>query len=141
MLTNVLGNEAAGPFYIWGNDDCANKEDDFKEAKRIRCELIAGGAESVYIVDADGVEVVDGEIVSEEATAAVIKIDNALDGLFSILDASGALEAENTQRAAYRLRLEVVRALGDSGRVQAAQASLAELDGQSGDVVVLATAG
>jgi len=65
-LKNVLGKVAAKPFYIWANEDCANKTDDFKEAKVIRLALINAGGVSVHIVDADGVEVVDAEIEAHE---------------------------------------------------------------------------
>lgn len=66
---NVLGQDAAKPFYIWANDDCANKTDSFKEAKAIRLVLFNEGGESVHIVDAEGVEVVDTEIEAHEALA------------------------------------------------------------------------
>ena len=64
---NVLGQIAVKPFYIWANDDCSNKADSFKEAKAIRLTLFNEGGESVHIVDADGVEVVDAEIEAHEA--------------------------------------------------------------------------
>ena len=48
---------------------CANKTDDFKEAKVIRLALFNEGGESVHIVDADGVEVVDEEIKAHEEIA------------------------------------------------------------------------
>lgn len=66
---NVLGQVAAKPFYIWANDDCANKSDSFSEAKTIRLALFNEGGESVHIVDADGVEVVDAEIECHESLA------------------------------------------------------------------------
>lgn len=66
VLRNVLGKEAQSPFYIWANEDCANSESDFEAAKRIRLDLIEEGCDDVYIVDADGVEVVDDEIVAHE---------------------------------------------------------------------------
>lgn len=66
---NALGHVAAKPFYIWANDDCANKSDSFSEAKTIRLALFNEGGESVYIVDADGVEVVDAEIECHESLA------------------------------------------------------------------------
>ena len=66
---NALGHVAAKPFYIWANEDCANKTDDFKEAKVIRLALFNEGGESVHIVDADGVEVVDEEIKAHEEIA------------------------------------------------------------------------
>ena len=68
-LKNVLGKVAAKPFYIWANEDCANKTDDFKEAKVIRLALINAGGVSVHIVDADGVEVMDVEIECHEGLA------------------------------------------------------------------------
>ena len=68
-LKNALGQDAAKPFYIWANDDCANKSDSFVEAKAIRLALFNEGGESVHIVDADGVEVVDTEIEAHEALA------------------------------------------------------------------------
>lgn len=71
MLNNVLGNSAEAPFYIWANSDCANKTEDFVEAKRIRKSLVNEGAEDVYILDADGVEVVDAEIEAEEKQASL----------------------------------------------------------------------
>ena len=66
-LKNTLGQVATAPFYIWANDDCANKANNFKEAKAIRLTLFNEGGESVHIVDADGVEVVDAEIEAHEA--------------------------------------------------------------------------
>lgn len=68
-LKNALGQDASKPFYIWANDDCANKCDSFVEAKAIRFALFNEGGVSVYIVDADGVEVVDTEIEAHEALA------------------------------------------------------------------------
>lgn len=67
VLNNVLGEKAQPPFYIWANEDCANSEVDFEAAKRIRLALINEGHTDVYIVDADGVEVVDDEIMAHEA--------------------------------------------------------------------------
>lgn len=66
-LKNSLGQVATAPFYIWANDDCSNKTNSFKEAKSIRLALFNEGGESVHIVDADGVEVVDAEIEAHEA--------------------------------------------------------------------------
>lgn len=66
-LKNTLGQVAATPFYIWANEGCDNKTDSFKEAKAIRLALFNEGGESVHIVDADGVEVVDAEIEAHEA--------------------------------------------------------------------------
>lgn len=68
-LKNVLGQVAVQPFYIWANDDCANKSHSFSEAKTIRLALFNEGGESVHIVDANGVEVVDSEIECHEALA------------------------------------------------------------------------
>lgn len=67
VLKNVLGQVAALPFYIWANEDCDNKSDNFKKAKAIRLALFNEGGQSVHIVDADGVEVVDSEIEAHEA--------------------------------------------------------------------------
>jgi len=64
---NVQGRPAVPPYYIWAQEDCANMSHDFSEAKRIRAELVADGLAQVYIVDADGVEVVDPEIEAAEA--------------------------------------------------------------------------
>ena len=64
---NVSGQVAVKPFYIWANEDCANMSDSFKDAKAIRLALFNDGGESVHIVDADGVEVVDAEIEAHEA--------------------------------------------------------------------------
>lgn len=64
---NVFGQVAVKPFYIWANEDCANKSDSFKQAKAIRLALFNDGGKSVHIVDADGVEVVDAEIEAHEA--------------------------------------------------------------------------
>lgn len=66
---NVLGKFAAKPFYIWVNDDCSNKSDSFTEAKAVRLELFNDGGATAYIVDADGVEVVDAEIEAHEVLA------------------------------------------------------------------------
>ena len=66
-LKNVLGQVAAKPFYICANGDCANKADSFRQAKIVRLALFNDGCEDVYIVDADGVEVVDKEIEAHEA--------------------------------------------------------------------------
>jgi hypothetical protein len=54
-------------------------------------------------------------------------VDAAFERLNSVLDASGALYAEATQVAAYELRLAIVRALGDSARIQAAEAMLGSM--------------
>lgn len=68
MLNNVLGTPAVPPFYVWANEDCQNKAEDFQEAKRIRKALLdEDSADDVHIVDADAVEVVDGEIEADEA--------------------------------------------------------------------------
>lgn len=69
MLNNVLGQPAVKPFYIWADEDFANKTEEFKEAKRIRESLVNDGCEDVYIVDAEGVEVVDAEIEVAEVAA------------------------------------------------------------------------
>lgn len=66
-LKNVLGQDAATPFYVWANEDCDCRSDSFLEAKAFRLEFLNEGRESVYIVDADGVEVVDEEIEAHEA--------------------------------------------------------------------------
>lgn len=68
-LHNVLGQVAVPPFYIRANGDCDNKTDDFISAKAIRLALFNEGCESVHIVDADGVEVVDSEIECHESLA------------------------------------------------------------------------
>lgn len=69
-LKNIAQGTAQAPFYIWANEDCANRAEDFEAAKRIRRQLIDSGAQDVYIVDADGVEVVDAQIEAEEAAMA-----------------------------------------------------------------------
>jgi len=69
VLKNVLDRVAVKPFYIWANGDCGDKSDCFEQAKKIRLALINDGGESVHIVDADGVEVCDAEIVCHEALA------------------------------------------------------------------------
>ena len=66
---NTLGQVAVKPFYIWANDDCANKANSFHEAKAMRLVLFNEGGENVHIVDADGVEVVDDEIEAHEVLA------------------------------------------------------------------------
>lgn len=66
VLLNVLGQPAQGPFYIWANEDCANMSESWIDAKRIRRDLVADGAVSVYIVDVEGVEVVDAEVEEDE---------------------------------------------------------------------------
>lgn len=48
------------------------------------------------------------------------KIDLAFSRLDTILEASGALEAEATLQAVHQLRLEIARALGDAGRIKSA---------------------
>lgn len=60
--------------------------------------------------------------------SALAAVDTASEALIGLLDSSGALDGESVQRAAYKLRLAVTRALGDSERLVAAQQSLAELD-------------
>lgn len=69
-LKNVQGTDARSPFYVWGNEDCANMAEAFEAAKVIRRQLIDDGAQDVHIVDADGVEVVDAQIEAEEAEEA-----------------------------------------------------------------------
>lgn len=68
-LLNVAGSVAQSPFYIWGNEDCANSTPDFQQAKAIRLALFNEGAEDVYIADANGVEVVDADIAAHEVLA------------------------------------------------------------------------
>ncbi len=66
-LKNVLGHQAATPFYIWANEDCDNRTDSFDEAKEIRLSFFNLGMANVHICDANGVEVVDREIEAHEA--------------------------------------------------------------------------
>ncbi len=61
------------------------------------------------------------------------KIDLESEALIAVLDHSGSLDGENTQRAAYKLRLAVVQAIGDDLRVTAARESLNELDAPLND--------
>ena len=62
-----------------------------------------------------------------EHQEAMSRIDCAFDDMNALLDASGALEGEALQKAVYQLRLEICRAIGDSDRISAAEASLEEL--------------
>ena len=66
-LKNVLGHQAATPFYIWANEDCDNRTDSFDEAKEIRLSFFNLGMANVHICDSNGVEVVDREIEAHEA--------------------------------------------------------------------------
>lgn len=66
-LMNVLGHEAATPFYIWANEDCDSRTESFSEAKEIRLSFFNLGMAHVHIADANGVEVVDPEIEAHEA--------------------------------------------------------------------------
>lgn len=66
-VKNVLGTIAVSPFYIWANGDCDSKSNDFEIAKGVRLDLINEGREEVYIVDANGTEVADDEVVAHEA--------------------------------------------------------------------------
>lgn len=94
VLKNALGNVAVPPFYIWANDDCANKTEDFKEAKAIRLALFNEGGENCYIADADGIEVVDPEIEEHEvlamlgyfAGARLSEVNPGLPGAFMVND-------------------------------------------------------
>ena len=54
-------------------------------------------------------------------------VDLASEALIGILDASGSLESEAVKRAAYQLRLAVVKAIGDHERAKVAKESLDEL--------------
>ena len=65
---------------------------------------------------------------NESVSQLIWKIDLESEALISVLDNSGSLDGENTQRAAYKLRLAVVQARGDEGRITAARESLSELD-------------
>lgn len=67
-----------------------------------------------------------------QARELVAPIDQAFSKLDSVLDASGALDSEPTQRAVYEMRLAIVRALGDEDRLHAAQESLADLSPRDG---------
>lgn len=66
--------------------------------------------------------------MNQERLAQLHSIDGASEKLIALLDNSGALESESIQRAAYQLRLAVAQALGDVGRVAAAQLSVCELN-------------
>lgn len=93
---DCLGNVSVPPYYIWANEDCANKAEHFTEAKAIRVELINDGAEEVYIVDANGNEVVDEEIKAHEALTAAgffvgarsELVNPGFDGAFMVADRS-----------------------------------------------------
>lgn len=54
-------------------------------------------------------------------------VDTAAEELLKVLDHSGVLESASVQRKAYALRSAVVHALGDAGRIAAADQSLEEL--------------
>lgn len=64
------------------------------------------------------------------------QIDEAFERLNTLLDSSGALESAQTQRATYEVRLAIVRALGDDLRIEAAAASIAELEDEDVQSVV-----
>ena len=78
----------------------------------------------------DAAQFVDGSQERKVKNAVATAIDAASDRLIDVLDQSGALESERVQRAAYQLRLAVVQAIGDPGRISAAEQSLRELDGE-----------
>lgn len=60
-------------------------------------------------------------------TVALGHINAAFDRVNTLLDASGALDSEHLQRAVYKLRLEIARAMGDDERTAAAARSISEL--------------
>lgn len=62
----------------------------------------------------------------------ITNIDQAFEELNTILDAAGALDALTTQRAVYRLRLEIARATGDSERIHNAELALRGLEDSDG---------
>ena len=64
------------------------------------------------------------------------QIDEAFERLNTLLDSSGALESVQTKRATYELRHAIVRALGDDLRIEAAAASIAELEDEDVQSVV-----
>lgn len=94
LLRNVLHKPATLPFYIWANEDCSNTTKSWPDAKALRMELINGGCESVYILDAAGVEVVDAEIAAHETLvqAGYIvgpnngEVQLGRDGAFAVFD-------------------------------------------------------
>ena len=65
--------------------------------------------------------------LSADSQLAWAKVDEAFEALNSLLDASGSLESDAIQRAAYLLRLQIVRGLQDQDRINAAEASMHEL--------------
>ena len=63
----------------------------------------------------------------DEQEMLLPNVDLASEALIGILDASGSLESEAVKRAAYQLRLAVVKAIGDHERAKVAKESLDEL--------------
>lgn len=59
---------------------------------------------------------------------AIGKIDDDFERLNTLLDVSGSLDSAPLQRCAYQLRLSIAQALGDQARIDAAKASLKEID-------------
>lgn len=53
MLAEVEKQLYEKPFYVWANEMCDNKTDNFLEAYQWYQELLNRGAENVNIVDAD----------------------------------------------------------------------------------------
>lgn len=64
---------------------------------------------------------------------AIGKIDDDFERLNTLLDVSGCLDSAPLQRCAYQLRLSIAKALGDQARIDAAKASLKEIDVASAD--------
>lgn len=65
--------------------------------------------------------------VKGQQAMGLLKVNQAFDNLNALLDHSGALESEILQRAVYKLRLEIARAMGDEQRATAAQQCLQEV--------------
>ena len=113
LLLTVLGEVPSPPFYIWANEDCANTADDFDGAKLIRKSLIDDGAEEVYIVDADGVEVVDAEIEADELQMHAASVQDEGSALEAPLHGSAEIMGSESKVAAVSSSLDEMWAKWD----------------------------
>jgi len=76
------------------------------------------------------------ELATESVPVQAVRdIDASFDAINSVLDMSGCLDSIVTQRAMYRLRLGIAQALADQPRIDAAQASLLELEPENGSAM------
>ncbi len=135
MVTQASGSSAAAPasmnsdvrdallFALWHHQGGWSPV-----GQPLRRILRMGVHERLNDTQLAGARRVQAGLASPATADAISSIDRAFDGLNSILDASGSLEAEATKRAVYELRLQIARAQDDGERIRVAEEMLAEMD-------------